>query len=163
MSAHNAQDLADLRSACGGLRYDFRMIEKSRLDAIPIVVEKHLDTHIALELCAGDLRKIGRQARRTIESDGDPRISPMVLVEFEYMRLAQRVNMPAEAIAAALSADLGVRVCETSFAGVGRQELAEGWTTDPFDRLIVAQARWQKAKLITRDTKIQNQYQLAFC
>ena len=32
------------------MRYDFRMIEKSRLDAIPIVVEKHLDTHIAYPL-----------------------------------------------------------------------------------------------------------------
>jgi len=123
----------------------------------------YLDTHIALELCEGDLRKIGRQARRTLESDNDLRISPMALLEFEYLRKINRVRLPAEEIAAALASDLGVRVCETSFAGVGRQALSEGWTTDPFDRLIVAQARWQKAKLITRDLKIQENYPLAFC
>jgi PIN domain nuclease of toxin-antitoxin system len=123
----------------------------------------YLDTHIAIELAAGDLRKIGPKGRRAIEHDNDLRISPMVLLEFEYMRLVKRVRLSATEIATALFADLGVRVCETSFAGVGRQALEEGWTTDPFDRLIVAQARWQKAKLITRDTALQDHYPQAFC
>ncbi len=122
----------------------------------------YLDTHVAMEICEGDLRKINRQARKTIEAEDDLRISPMTLLEFAYLRMINRVRLPAEEIAAALNTDLGVRVCETSFAGVARQALSEGWTTDPFDRLIVAQARWQKAKLITRDERMKEHYPLAF-
>jgi PIN domain nuclease of toxin-antitoxin system len=123
----------------------------------------YLDTHVALELCQGDLRKIGKLARKTIETDDDLRISPMTLLEFEYMRMIDRVKLSALEIAQALATDLGVRICDVSFIGIARQALEEGWTTDPFDRLILAQARWQKAKLITRDSKMQDRYERAFC
>jgi PIN domain nuclease of toxin-antitoxin system len=39
--------------------------------------------------------------------------------------------------------------------------LEEAWTRDAFDRIILAQARMQKAKLITRDEKVLRQYHLA--
>ncbi|MEI9811179.1 MAG: hypothetical protein WDO18_00250 [Acidobacteriota bacterium] len=38
------------------------------------------------------------------------------------------------------------------------QPRPERWTRDPFDRMIVAQARLAKAHLITRDTIIQTHY-----
>ena len=79
----------------------------------------------------------------------------MALLEFEYLRKINRVRLPAEEIAAALASDLGVRVCEVSFAGVGRQALSEGWTTDPFDRLIVAAAQVERLTVVTSDAQLR--------
>ena len=42
-----------------------------------------------------------------------------------------------------------------------RQALAEKWSRDPFDRLIVAHAKAQKTPLVTRDEKIRENYRLA--
>jgi PIN domain nuclease of toxin-antitoxin system len=58
--------------------------------------------------------------------------------------------------------DIGLRVCDRPFSDVARQAAIEGWTRDPFDRLIVAQARLAKAALITRDTTMHANYAKSF-
>jgi PIN domain nuclease of toxin-antitoxin system len=121
----------------------------------------YLDTHIAAQLCQGDTRRLSREAKRVIEADNDIRISPMVVLEFEYLREIQKIKMRPEQIVQGLAEDLGVRVCEVPFSQVALQALEESWTRDAFDRIIVAQARMQKAKLISRDINVQRQYKLA--
>ena len=121
----------------------------------------YLDTHIAAQLCQGDVRRLSRQAKKLIDSDNDLRISPMVVLELEYLREIGKIRMPAAEIVRALHKDLAVRVCDVPFLRVALQALEEGWTRDAFDRIILAQARMQKAKLITRDEKVLRQYHLA--
>lgn len=113
----------------------------------------HLDTHVAVWLYQKDearllpaLRHIA--GRRLI-------ISPMALVELQYLHEVGRTRPTAEAIFAELSATLGLQTARSSFADVVRQAWALAWTRDPFDRLIVATALVDGAPLVTRDEVIR--------
>jgi PIN domain nuclease of toxin-antitoxin system len=121
----------------------------------------YLDTHIAVDLAEAQLGRLSRQAQKAIDTEGDLRLSPMVLMELQLLYEIGRLNTGADQIARILAEDLDVRVCDASWAAIARQALAEGWTRDPFDRLILAQARLKKARLITRDERMHRQYRLA--
>ncbi len=56
---------------------------------------------------------------------------------------------------------IGLQVCDLPFEEVAFQATAESWTRDPFDRIIVAQARLAKAVLVTRDVTILANYNKA--
>jgi PIN domain nuclease of toxin-antitoxin system len=47
------------------------------------------------------------------------------------------------------------------FRKVVDQAIAESWTRDPFDRLIVANAKAAAAPLVTRDERIRDNYSRA--
>jgi PIN domain nuclease of toxin-antitoxin system len=85
----------------------------------------------------------------------------MAYLEIEYLYELHRLRLHADEVLAPLTREIGLRVCETSFAAVAREAFADAWTRDPFDRLIVAQARVHKAKLLTLDEKILRYYPLA--
>jgi len=44
------------------------------------------------------------------------------------------------------------------FRTVAEHSLSETWTRDPFDRLIVANAKARNAWLITKDSRIASHY-----
>ncbi len=52
---------------------------------------------------------------------------------------------------AVLSQEIGLRVCGMAFREVVECAFQEAWTRDPFDRLIVANAKARNATLITWD------------
>jgi PIN domain nuclease of toxin-antitoxin system len=117
----------------------------------------YLDTHTAIRLAHGRAR-IGREAARLVQRAG-MLISPVVLLEIEYMYEIGRVMLPAKDILRKLDHELGVRLCELSFADVASAALDEKWTRDPFDRVIVAQARVNGlAPLISADEQIAQHY-----
>jgi PIN domain nuclease of toxin-antitoxin system len=60
-----------------------------------------------------------------------------------------------------LAAGIGLRVCDMPFRKVVDQAIAESWTRDPFDRLIVANAKAAAAPLVTRDERIRDNYSRA--
>jgi PIN domain nuclease of toxin-antitoxin system len=60
-----------------------------------------------------------------------------------------------------LSAEIGARICELPFSIVMTTALREKWGRDPFDRLIVAQAKVNEAVLVTKDETIRSNYGLA--
>ena len=121
----------------------------------------YFDTQIVAALYEGKSDILSRQAKKIVDRDSDLRMGPMVLLELELLYEIRRIRDRAEVVAETLAVDLGIRVCETSFADVARQSLNETWTRDPFDRLIVAQARLWNTRLITRDVVIQKHYSLA--
>lgn len=121
----------------------------------------YLDTHVAAELTQGETRRFSRRALSAIERDDDVRISPMVLLELDFLYEIQRTKLSAEDALKILAKSFGLRVCDRPFAEIVHQAAEEGWTRDPFDRIIVAQARLGKAMLITRDTTIQAHYSRA--
>ncbi len=117
----------------------------------------YLDTHTAARLAHGNAR-MGRDAARIIQR-ADLLISPMVLVELEYLHEIGRVSLSGKDILRKLEDELGVRVCDLSFADVARAALDEKWTRDAFDRIIVAQAKVNGlAPLISSDGEIAENY-----
>jgi PIN domain nuclease of toxin-antitoxin system len=86
----------------------------------------------------------------------------MVVLELEILREIGRIRGGPHDHITFLERDIGLRVCDRPFSDVARQAAIEGWTRDPFDRLIVAQARLAKAALITRDTTMHANYAKSF-
>ena len=121
----------------------------------------YLDTHAAAELTQGETRRYSRRALAEIERDRDVRISPMVLLELDFLYEIQRTKFATEKALGILAKSVGLRICDLSFADVARQAGKEAWTRDPFDRIIVAHARLNKATLITRDVTMHENYKRA--
>jgi PIN domain nuclease of toxin-antitoxin system len=117
----------------------------------------YLDTHAAVWIYAGELKRFSRPVLHEIET-ADLRISPAVLLEIQLLREIGRIDVGPEAILKVLQRDIGLVVCPIPFQEVARSACQEGWTRDPFDRLIVAQAKAAQGKLISKDTRIQSAY-----
>ena len=118
----------------------------------------YLDTQVAVWLFYGRLRKISKEAARVIEAR-DLLISPMVYLEFDNLLRLQRVKHNPATIYAGLNSTIGVNLCGLPFASVAAMAVDETWATDPFDRVIVAQARANhNAPLISADGDIADYY-----
>ena len=118
----------------------------------------YLDTHVVVWLFAGEVHKLSPRAIERIET-GDLLISPMVLLELEYLREIGRITYPHETIIGSLSKSIDLNVCDLLFVDVTREAIRHTWTRDPFDRMIVAQAALQKSSiLLSRDRNIRQHY-----
>jgi PIN domain nuclease of toxin-antitoxin system len=118
----------------------------------------YLDTHAVIWLCEGQIEKLTPAASAAIESS-EVLISPMVLIELEYLFAIKRIVKPPLALVDQLQTLIGLRVSDHPFPAVTHTALFETWTPDPFDRIIVAQARSDGySGLITSDVKIQEHY-----
>jgi hypothetical protein len=74
----------------------------------------------------------------------------------------RKITIGARALFATINASFGVHLCNFPFPGVAHEALDIQWTTDPFDRIIVAHARANgTAPLITRDQLIRKNYPAA--
>ena len=89
-------------------------------------------------------------------------ISPMVLIELQYLFEIERIVIPPGDIAAKLQKEIGVCVHNGDFLEIAKVCWLETWTRDPFDRLIVAHAKMHgMSYLISSDEKIKRHYQKA--
>ena len=120
----------------------------------------HLDTCAVLFLYAGLTERLTPNAVQAIEK-GTLRISPMVLLELEYLREIGRFKHRAEDVQEQLGKLVGLTVCQGNFAQIALVAARLEWTRDPFDRLITAQASCQQSPLITSDSNIRDHYELA--
>ena len=118
----------------------------------------YLDTNVALWLCENELHRISLAARKTI-SRSDTLISPMVVIELGYLHEIGRSRRVPQDIVKQLREQIGLQVCEHSFADIADTATFEAWTRDPFDRVIVAHAKANGyAPLVTADLRIQQNY-----
>lgn len=85
----------------------------------------------------------------------------MVILELQYLFEVGRLTVAAETIIKTLQRAGSVHVCDLPFEDVAWAALQETWTRDPFDRIIVAQARLRGAVLITKDRLIREHYERA--
>ena len=120
-----------------------------------------LDTHVVVWLYAGDIERFPREARQAMESH-ELLISPMVILELQYLRETGRLTVEAHTVVAALAKILGLQACEWGFNQVVLEALAQAWTRDPFDRIIVAHAVARNLPLLTKDDTILANYKKAF-
>lgn len=117
----------------------------------------YLDTHIVVWLYMGEKDLFSSRAFKMIE-DKQLIISPIVLLELEYLYEIKRLKVNADKIFKSLEKSIGLKVCDRNFHFVALEAVKQSWTRDPFDRLIVAQALTAKAALITKDVVIQKHY-----
>lgn len=117
----------------------------------------YLDTHVVVWLYDKDEERISRVARELIESS-DLLVSPMVLLELEYLFETGRINARAGEVYDYLHDTIQLDVCSKSFAAVARKSVGMKWTRDPFDRLITAQAAVDDSPLLTKDDTIHTYY-----
>jgi len=120
----------------------------------------YLDTHVVAWLYAGEFDKLSKAATKGIHGDR-PFVSPIVILELQYLYDIGRAGEPAPKVLEILSRDIGLAVCDLPFGVVVERALHEKWVRDPFDRLIVAHAAANDAPLITRDEKIRRHYKRA--
>jgi len=120
-----------------------------------------LDTHVVVWLYAGELDRIVPSARQRIE-DQDLLISPVVILELQFLREIGRLKVEAHVIVSALAKIVGLQVCELAFNQVILEALIQDWTRDPFDRMIVAHAAARNLPLLTKDDTILAHYRKAF-
>ena len=118
----------------------------------------YLDTNVALWLLNNDLKKLTEEAKKVIRR-ASLRISPMVLLEFEYLLEIRRTKPSTMEMVGRLQAQLDVELCDFPFPLIAQAAIHEKWTRDAFDRLIVAHARANKiAALVSADQLIQTNY-----
>ena len=117
----------------------------------------YLDTHVAIFLYMGKVKKLSPKAHELIESE-EIRISPMVYLELQYLYEIGRILHGPEKVTSYLEARIELRQCGLPFARMAQFAAHEGWTRDPFDRMIVAQARLGEHPLISKDEIIAKNY-----
>jgi PIN domain nuclease of toxin-antitoxin system len=117
----------------------------------------YLDTHVVLWLYGGRTDLLPAGVRDLLRQQ-DLLISPMVVLEMQYLFELQRTSEPASTVLAALSREIGLAVCDLPFSEVAQEALRQDWTRDPFDRLIVSQAALRGAPLLTKDQAIRDHY-----
>lgn len=120
----------------------------------------YLDTHVLVALYAGELEKLGRAGREAL-SQGDPTVSPAAILELELLHEIRRLKISASTLISGLGEQIGLRVCDLPFSTIVHYALTEKWGRDPFDRLIVANAKANGAPLVTKDERIRRHYSRA--
>jgi PIN domain nuclease of toxin-antitoxin system len=121
----------------------------------------YLDTQVMVWLCEGLIDRLSPSAAVAIE-ESELVISPMVLLELEYLSEIKRIVKSPLAILNQLQTQIGLKISDHSFEAIIHTSLFETWTRDPFDRVIVAHARTDgHAPLVTSDSKIRENYRKA--
>lgn len=119
-----------------------------------------IDTHVAVWLYEGEIERFSAAARAALESG--PLIIPgMAFLELEFLHEIGRIQKGANAIFRDLQKRIGLGFSEATHASVAEQASAETWTRDPFDRVIVAEARLLELPLVTKDRNIRRRYDRA--
>lgn len=121
----------------------------------------YLDTHVVLWLYGRKGFGLSNKTRQLIEESTNLLISPMVLLELDYLHEIGRTTLPSTPVYEYLKRKIDLHVCLKPFADIIRVASKMNWTRDPFDRIIVANAAVEDAKLITKDNSILAHYGLA--
>jgi PIN domain nuclease of toxin-antitoxin system len=118
----------------------------------------YTDTQVAVWLAEANLAKFSPKGLSLVQT-ADLRISPMAVIELQYLYEIRRIVVSPQDILLKLNAEVGLTVCEYPFPIIAEVALGESWTRDPFDRLITAHAKANGvAPLLTKDLVIQANY-----
>jgi len=115
----------------------------------------YLDTHVVAWLYAGRLDLVSRKAQRLIDKESDLFVSPMAVLELEYLHEIDRLGVGGQVVVHSLGMQIGLQVCRLPFSDVLESAVDQSWTQDPFDRLIVGHALAAGGKLVTKDRTIR--------
>lgn len=117
----------------------------------------HLDTHAVVWLHQGALDKFTKRGLEALEAHALV-YCPVVALELQFLREIGRLRIAPEQILGDLRKDIGLEANPLEYLRVVWAACREGWTRDPFDRQIVAQARLDNSPLLSRDRVIRENY-----
>ena len=118
----------------------------------------YLDTHVVLWLAAGKVNRLSPKAKGLLDKS-ELLLSAMAFLELEYLHELGRTKFRALDLLKKVEHETDLRLCDLPFSTVANAALDEKWTRDPFDRLIVANAKANGfAWLITADEVIPKFY-----
>jgi PIN domain nuclease of toxin-antitoxin system len=104
--------------------------------------------------------RLPRPARALIDAH-EPQVSPLVLLELEYLHEVGRARDPAAMMLSALQRSIGLQVADVALIELVQAASRLSWTRDPFDRLIAAHAIVADAPFVTADETIRANLPLA--
>jgi len=117
----------------------------------------YLDTHVVAWLYDALLTKLSAPAQTAIERHSTL-VSPMVRLELQYLKEIGRLREQPEVVLRDLGQTIGLRESTPNLVTVVDSAMDIQWTRDTFDRLIVAEAIWADARLVTKDTRIREHF-----
>ena len=117
-----------------------------------------LDTPALLLFHQGDRRLLSEQAISLFDEADALLISPIVLLETQYLKEIGRIRFSADTVFQQMSALYELQLEEKGFAQAIWKAMEYSWTRDPFDRIITAHASLFDAVLLTKDQLIQQHY-----
>lgn len=120
----------------------------------------YLDTHVLVAIWLGATDNLGSAGKKAI-SEENLVASPAAILELELLHEIRRLRPTAEKLISTLGEQFGLQVCDLPFSTVVQHALSEKWGRDPFDRLIVANAKANDAPLVTKDERIHRHYSRA--
>ncbi|MDR3556304.1 MAG: PIN domain-containing protein [Syntrophobacteraceae bacterium] len=118
----------------------------------------YLDSHVVAWMYAYGAEKLSERALKLIEDCPCVLISPMVLLELEFLRQIGKIAVSPQTIYEYLAERIALEVCGKDFREVVRNAMHQSWTRDPFDRIITAHAAMKNDILITKDGHILDHY-----
>ena len=121
----------------------------------------YLDTHVILWLYLRKGEGLSGRAQQLIEYEPIILISPIILLELDYLHEIGRTTLDSAHVFNYLHQRIDLQVCQKSFIDVVRKASQLSWTRDPFDRIITAQSAIDRNTLITKDEVIQEHYEYA--
>lgn len=113
----------------------------------------HLDTHTLIWLSLRREDLIGRNARAALDEDAVA-VSPIVELELTYLFERGRLATAPREVFETVRVGLPFTRSDARLDAVSLAALPLAWTRDPFDRLIVANAIADGARLLTIDRTI---------
>jgi PIN domain nuclease of toxin-antitoxin system len=119
-----------------------------------------LDTNVTIWCFLGRTDLLSEKAIYLIE-ENDLYVSPMVRLELQYLYEIKRAEVPADKVLNTLYKSIGLCVHDFSFAKIIDQSIPANWTRDPFDRIIMSEAKALDAPLLTKDENILKFYEKA--
>ena len=118
----------------------------------------YVDTNVVLFLILGELKRLTQRAQQAIDRD-DLLVSPMVMLELNYLYETRRIVATGQAILGELYQSIDLRICSMPFDRIIQTAGKESWTRDAFDRIIVSNAKANhNAPLISSDAVIAEHY-----
>lgn len=121
----------------------------------------YIDTHVVLWLYLRRGEGLSERARYLVEFDPEILISPIVLLELDYLHEIGRTTLGADPVFDYLHQQIDLQICQKPFLDVVQAASKLSWTRDPFDRIITAQSAIGLNSLITKDKMIRDNYEHA--
>jgi PIN domain nuclease of toxin-antitoxin system len=118
-----------------------------------------LDTHIVVWMYTKQEGKFSSAILNFLNTH-ELAISPIVVLELQYLYEIKRATEPAHTILSYLKNQRVIKVDSGNWENVTIHALEISWTRDVFDRYIVAHADFHQSPLISKDKHIGNNYPL---
>jgi PIN domain nuclease of toxin-antitoxin system len=112
-----------------------------------------LDTHAALWFLSGDDRLSDTSRRQLTDDTNRVLLSAVVVWEVAIKRALGKLTVPDEYLSLLL--DAGVQPLAMNLAHAAAVELLPPHHRDPFDRMLVSQARAEGATLVSGDEALR--------